>query len=402
MPALAARRYTVAAGSAYTPTPTLSRAIGSIGGTVVGLGNPEARASGSSLAGTLDNGRLHVRLDPVTGGITELTAAGIAGNLVDANGGETLNDYRYQVGPSMPTTPLRNGAVTISVGETGPLVASLVAQSNAPGCASLRREIRLMAGQDFLEMDNLLDKSRVASGNYESVNFAFPFNIPGGHMRLDLPLGSMRPELDQMSSACKNWLAIGRWTDIANADYGVTWVTLDAPLIEVGSITATLFGSQGASAFLRTNTPGQKIYSWAMNNAWHTNFRAYQTGLTHFRYIVRPHLSSSPIEATRFAIPFSQPLLPVAAKGAAAPSQSLLEVGSPDIIVLGLKPSDDGAALIVRLFGAAGKDATANLTWSQTPAHLWLSDTTEKPLTPVSGPVAVPGWGLVTLRVEMP
>jgi alpha-mannosidase len=265
----------------------------------------------------------------------------------------------------------------------------------------LRREVRLVAGQDYVHLDNLLDKTRVASGYYESVNFAFPFNIPDGKMLLDLPIGAMRPELDQMLGANRNWLSVGRWADVANADYGVTWVTLDAPLVEVGSITATVFGQAGPSAYLRTNNPGQKIYSWAMNNVWFTNARAYQTGQTRFRYVLRPHLPYAPIEATRFAVPFSQPLLPVSARTAAPASTPLLQVGSPDVTVMSLKPSDDGAALIARLYGASGKDATANLTWSQTPAHIWLSDTSEKPLTPVAGAVAVPAWGVVTLRVEM-
>ncbi len=47
-----------------------------------------------------------------------------------------------------------------------------------------------------------------------------------------------------MPSACKNWLTVGRWVDVANAEFGVTWVTLDAPLVEVGGITATLLNSQ--------------------------------------------------------------------------------------------------------------------------------------------------------------
>jgi hypothetical protein len=46
-----------------------------------------------------------------------------------------------------------------------------------------------------------------------------------------------------MPSACKNWLAVGRWADVSNRDHGVTLVTLDAPLLEVGGITANMTGS---------------------------------------------------------------------------------------------------------------------------------------------------------------
>src|SRR5262249_10942114 len=149
-------------------------------------------------------------------------------NLISTSGGENANDYQYQLGTSMPVTPTLNGQVTITTGENGPLVASLIVQSSAPGCNVFSREVRIVAGQDYVQLNNYMDKTQVAAGNYESVNFAFPFNIPGGNMLLDLPLAAMRPGIDQLPGSCFNWLTIGRWADITNSSYGVTWVTLDA------------------------------------------------------------------------------------------------------------------------------------------------------------------------------
>ena len=57
-------------------------------------------------------------------------------------------------------------------------------------------------------------------------------------MRMDIPWAVMRPEVDQMAGACKNWFTVGRWVDVSNRDYGVTWATLDAPHGVVGAITA--------------------------------------------------------------------------------------------------------------------------------------------------------------------
>jgi alpha-mannosidase len=69
--------------------------------------------------------------------------------------------------------------------------------------------------------------------------------------------------------------------------------------------------------------------------------------------------------------------------------------------VAGLKPSDDGKALIVRLFAAGGKDAKAKILWTDRRARqAWLSDTSERPGTRVEGPIEVPAWGLVTVRVD--
>src|SRR5262249_44656758 len=127
---------------------------------------------------------------------------------------------------------------------------------------------------------------------------------------LDLPLGAMHPENDQMPSACKNWLTVGLWADLSNHELGVTWVTLDAPLIQLGGLTATLLNSQTNPDIWRSKIERtQKIYSWAMNNHGATNSRAYQEGPTISRFILRPHRKADAAKASRFAIGFSQPLL---------------------------------------------------------------------------------------------
>lgn len=393
VPPYAARRYSISAGSgaAGFKAPAVAE--------VVDVGGKKGA--------TLDNGLLRVRVDGITGGIVELRAKGIHANLADTSSGEALNDYLYLPGDNLADLK-RNGPVTITVREKGPLVASLLIESEAPGCRKLSREVRLLAGFDYVELINTVDKQRLIAKSYhakegkESVNFAFPFNVPDGQMWLDLPLGAMRPELDQMPSACKNWFTVGRWADVANRDYGVTWITLDAPLVQVGGITATLLNSQTDPKIWRKHVePTQKVYSWAMNNHWGTNYRAYQEGPTVFRFILRPHRRSTPADASRLATALSQPLVVTAARGPEEPPR--LRVNSKDVLVTALKPSDDGKAWIVRLFGASGKDAKAKLAWAKPePKQMWLSDTSEKPLRPISGSVPVPAWGIVTVRMATP
>ncbi len=354
----------------------------------------------------IENDKLLVRVDEKTGGIVELRANGLDVNLADTASGHAINDYLYLISDDI-TALQRNGPVKITVRDRGPLVASLRVESDAPGCHKLVREIRLVAGADYAELIDTVDKQRIAAASYhsregkESVNFAFPFNVPDGEMRIDIPFAVFRPEDDQMPSACKNWLTVGRWADVANKDYGVTWVTLDAPLVQVGGITATLLNSQtDPEIWRKTIARSQKLYSWAMNNHWGTNYRAYQEGPTIFRFILRPHRGTTSAEASRFATGFSQPLVAVPGRGMAPSEQPLLRVEPSDVLVTALKPSDDGKACIVRLFGASEKMANAKLTWSK-PAKVWLSDTSERPTKKLSGEVPVPAWGVVTLRAEL-
>lgn len=364
---------------------------------------------------SLDNGIIHVTVDEKTGGISELIVHGSNHNFAQTANGESLNEYVYLPGANLADLQ-GSGPPKITVVENGPLVAELRIESAAAGCNSLTRYLRLVAGADYVEITNTLDKKRVvlnpdpndnkASGPFaqhgskESVNFAFPFNVANGQIRLDIPLASMRPEADQIPGACKDWLPVGRYADVSNGSTGVTLATLDAPLVQIGQLSTLLGSQRDPSVWRKHIEPTQKIYSWIMNNYWGTNYRAYQEGLTTFRYALRPHGKYDPAEAARFSRGLSQPLV-VATKG--ANTEPLLRVEPGDVLVTDLKPSDDGHAWIVRLFGASGKDEKVKLTWaSPAPTKISLSDTSEKPLADSGDKVRVPGWGLVTLRAEYP
>jgi alpha-mannosidase len=137
-----------------------------------------------------------------------------------------------------------------------------------------------------------------------------------------------------------------------------------------------------------------------MNTFWGTNYRAYQEGVVEFRYALRAHGGYDPAAASRLAIGLSQPLMPSVAS-ANPPSQPLLQIEPPDVLALALKPSDDGHAWILRLFGASGEQRKAKLRWSAPKApQVWLSDLSEKPLKALDGEITVAGWDLVTVRAD--
>lgn len=58
---------------------------------------------------------------------------------------------------------------------------------------------------------------------------------------------------------------------VSNRDYGVTWSAGNAPLIEIGAITAE-------QPWMKTIEPSSSFYSYVMNNYWHTNYKADQEG----------------------------------------------------------------------------------------------------------------------------
>jgi alpha-mannosidase len=209
-----------------------------------------------------------------------------------------------------------------------------------------------------------------------------------------------------MPGACKNWFPVGRWVDVSNQECGVTWATLDAPIVEVGGLTAERIGigpQSDPAAWLDKLAPSQTLYSWVMNNYWELCFKANQDGPTTFRYILLPHKQYYPVAAQRFGIECSQPLVATPARGAMPDGRPFLELDTPEVIIASIKPSEDRKALIVRLFGAGGKTAQVTLHWGQSvPKAVWISNLAEEQGKVVTGPVEVSAFGVVTLRAELP
>jgi alpha-mannosidase len=365
---------------------------------MIGAGQVDAKGRAKAQAASLATPSITVQLDPKSGSIVSLRSAGINAELSDMKSGMGLNRYCYVVRDRLKE-PLHESRAKIAVKESGPLVASLRVESDAPGCVKLTREIRVVDGLDRVDIVNVLDKKEVREK--EGVHLGFAFNVPDGVMRIDIPWAVFRPEVDQIPGACKEWLSVGRWADVSNQDYGITWATLDAPIIEVGSLAAKLGKSEDPESWRSRIEPSQTLYSYVMNNYWITNYRAFQSGPTTFRYCLLPHKQYDLAAAQRFGIECSQPLVVATARGAAPSGRPFLDLDTPEVIVASIKPSEDRKALIVRLFGAAGRPAKATLRWAGiSPRTIWMSNLAEEPVAAVAGAVHVPAFGLVTLRVE--
>ena len=288
-------------------------------------------------------------------------------------------------------------APKITVKESGPVEASLLVESDAPGTNFLRREIRIYNGLSRVDLVDELDKTNVIEA--EAGHIAFPLNLPGGQIRLDSQFAVTRPELDQIPGANKNWFPVSRWADVSTPAYGVTLATLDAPLMEVGGITATLARSAGGAWLTKIN-PTQTLYSWVFNNHWFTNYKASQSGILTYRYSLQPHPAYDGLVAIRFGIERSQPLqvFPAAGKALAA---SRLTIEPDHLILTAFKSSDDGQALIVRFFNPSDAPVTAQMKWSNPqPAGFWKSDMSEEPLEKIDPTITVPAWSLLTVRAK--
>jgi hypothetical protein len=359
-----------------------------------------ASATGSAMAdgSTLMNRDIRVVVDHKTGAITSFTWTGADGDLAGKED-QGLNAYFYVAGRD-PKDPETAGPATVRVVDRGPLVASLVVECDAPGCRKLVRHLRVVDGVARVDLINIVDKAQIRTP--ESVHFGFAPNVPGGVMRMDIPWSVIRPEQDQLPGACKNYFTIGRWVDVSNDDFGLTWATVDAPLVEVGAITVDVPSPLRTDGWIRHIKPTQTFYSYVMNNYWETNYKASQKGTTRFCYSLRPHGSFDTAAAARFGIEQSRPLVVVPADPQSPPRKSMLRVEPGEVIVTSLKPTMDGRALVLRLVNAGDKPAAARVNWiDPTPTRVSLSSPFENAGEPVAQPIQIPPKGIVTIRADL-
>jgi alpha-mannosidase len=363
-----------------------------------GVTSGKALAKLTGGAAWLENSRVRLCVDPISGAISELYLQGLKQNLVDTKNGQ-LNEYIYVDGRDR-TKQRRIEQATARVLDAGPLVATVEVSSDAPGAKGLVRQIRLVDGFDRVDLINTIDKKAVRTP--EGVFFAFAFNVPDGTVRMDMPWSVVRPEADQMDAACRNYMAIQRWVDVGSRDFGLRWATVNAPLIQLGHIrTDVRCQDKNEWMFDDRIEPTQKIFSYVMNNYWETNYKADQEGKIVFRYSIEPYTGMySPIRSARFGIDRCRPLLVIpASPNGTKPIESLVTVDNPNVLISSIKPSRDRRATMVRLFAAGGEPSTVEIT-SRDGWKFYRSTADQKRGEPVSGPIRMSAFEVLLLRAE--
>ncbi len=341
----------------------------------------------------MSNGLIRLSLDE-NGHLRELSGTGGTGSWVNESAGFDMPEYLYVEGRD-PNSPLRSGPARISVGEKGPLVVSFLVESEAPGCRSLLTEYRLTAGLPHMDVFITVDKKDVYDP--EAVYIVWPFAVPDGKIRMDLAWGHFTPEEDQLPGACKNFFSVQRWIDISNPERGITLTTVDAPLFEVGALTADPI----VVGWLEKVREGMTLFAYLMNNYWETNYKASQEGPVTFQFALHAHEGEfSGIEADLFGRERSRPLLLSSAETPGEPGESFLTLSSQNIRITSIKPAVEGEGWIVRLYNPGHTVEHVELKDPDGRAlPLFMSSLFEKRGTPLTGPVTLEPMEFITLVI---
>lgn len=410
VPGLGVSRYRIGRVAAATPeddeTGTDRAGSGQLAPQRLRVNPVVTTVVGDASAHGIYNGSIAVDVDPRTGAIQRLRVQGSDGNWVDHSRWPGLNTYVYQKGrqPDGNTSTL-GAAPRIVVEDAGPLVWTLVVSSDqVPGASVLQQRIRLVRDQPRVSITNKIVKLDVREP--ESVYFAFPFNLSGAITRVGTAWGHYQVGKEQLPGSSMNYLTARDWVDVSTQDSGVTLVTPDALMIQVGEIAT----DANAVGWKSTLASSPLLYSWVMNNFWTTNYKASQSGAVSFRYTIVPHGVFDSAAAYRASADARYPLLVTSVNPKSRKPVPLLTVGSTAegsqggttnsaLVVTSVRRTPDAGSLRVRLFNAGTTPVRPSFDGRSSPRAVTVVNANGEPVKDRRPDDVVPPQGMLTLDV---
>lgn len=312
-------------------------------------------------------------------------------NLVSEGKFSGLNEYIYVEGRNPKDQSSLNDAMIV-MEENGDVITSLKAiYPNSKGCNSVSSTYKIYHGLDRIDICNVLNKKEIY--HPEGIHFAFPFQIHEGILRYDLAYGVCQPNKDQINGSNKNFITIENWVDISNSEYGVTWISKDAPLIEIDDI----HNDPIATGYLKKVPASQTFLSYVMNNYWETNYLAAQPGTVQFNYTLYPHQGYNPAFSERKALQVQEPLLIMPIHKDAPPLSFEYSLNNENLIIQSIIPIKKDQ-YIIRIFNAGNK--SERVRWKVKPKAFYRWDNQKRKREKIVLPLELVPMETITILLE--
>ena len=273
--------------------------------------------------------------------------------------------------------------------------------SDAPGCNSLIQDVTLYKNINRIDIRNTIDKKNVYER--ENVRFKFPFNVQNSETVIDQAFGEIRPEREQLTGANKNFYSVNNCVTISGISNSVLLTTLSSPILEIGEMTGEEWQTDQKKylAWKRSATSSSTIYSWMMNNSWHTNYKASQEGKVSFDYSIIP-LEPYSQDSKMRSLEVVQPLMAVVSDNALAYKSLFSVYGRNKISVSTIRPSQDKSGFIVRLVNLSNQPVKSTMEWGRIkPKTVYQSDNNEQRIHKLDNDsIWMKPYGTLTLKIE--
>lgn len=344
---------------------------------------------------SISNGKITLAWDNKTGSITHFTDNSNV-NYAGSFNNQGLNSYWYVPG-SDPKEAQSNTSVQVKVLENGPVMTKISLTSEAPGANKLERILTLFADSDEVGLENIVDKKPIRTK--ESVHFGFPFNAEFKDITVDAGYGIMKYLTDQLPGSNMDYWYSRRWVDASFGKNGMQWMVLEAPLIEASEmIDERMVIDNSHKRWKDKGTPGTtNWFSYAMNNYWHTNYKADQEGPVHYNYALRPHGSFNSVENEKYAAAFTQPLIAIPVDAKSTIGGSLFQISNDKIVVTSVTPQEDHSFLI-RLYNPDEKEQQATFIWEKLKPSKLIYSKMDKVLLP-NEKISLSGMDVIEIKI---
>ncbi|HET8638504.1 MAG TPA: polysaccharide lyase family protein, partial [Acidobacteriaceae bacterium] len=325
---------------------------------------------------TIENRFYRVRIDPQTGSIQSIFDKQLNREIVNESSPYRFGQYLYVTGgdgdtriihsdPGLPVPKL-----TIHAAHDGkylrttktPWGDSIVLESSDVNTPLVRLEVLLFDNEKKIELNYTVEKQYSAAK--EGVYFAFPVAVAQPHFSFDLQQGWIDPSVDLMKGGSAEWFTVQHWMAVHDQGLAVAIVPIDAPMATFGDIVRGTWPD-------KFSAKSSTLFSYPMNNYWHTNYQAGQSGELRFRYVLTSSSHFAPAAFTRLGWESMEPLemnrvippdkvgnpaRPLPASGA-----SFLEVDGNDVVLTDWKLAENGKGTIVRLEEIGGNATEATI-----------------------------------------
>ncbi len=363
----------------------------------------------------LENEFYKIVVDPKTGTIESILDKDANQELVDTDAEHAVNQLIVK---NAKTTRLKTPTgAKVAIGQQGPIHASLLITSRAPGCPQVTQEIVLHAGIKRIDFNNRVLKD---STPLMEIYIAFPFKMDSPRFALEGPNAVIRPFIDQLPGSNTNYYSAQHWATVTNGERSITLSPIDSHLVEFGGMhpfhTSPAHRNVEPKDFKKGFVDPESItdghmYSFVLASNFCTNFRSSQQGDLLFRYSLTSHEGDWTTGQPRdFGWGVGNPLTPVVvskpANGTRPTTDSFCQIDATNVLMTSLKRAEDGDGLVLRLVETEGRatSVTVDLPFVEIASAL-ATDLVERNGQPVTSDthsvtVELTAFGLATLRVR--
>lgn len=191
--------------------------------------------------------------------------------------------------------------------ENGPVVKKLQITCDMEGTNNVVYEVVQYSTLDHIQLSVIIDKKAIREK--ESVHVIFPFSLKDAIVRIGMDDHFISPGKEQIAGANKDFFSVQRWIDVSDKERGVTISSPQSALFEIGDMVNEELNSSGFKTWKKEAKSSSTIFSYVMNNYWHTNYKVDQNDKVRFDYYLTFHNVFDALKAKQFGYESTQPLV---------------------------------------------------------------------------------------------